>query len=94
MIFVLGRSKVSGRFGYFQFWLFAWTNAVLKYKNLRPSDFDIEGVDENFNLQDLIPAEYISSAKEDIPKQKIKAQLRATTAQLNSIIKERTINAN
>ena len=94
MIFVLGRSKVSGRFGYFQFWLFAWTNAVLKYKNLRPSDFDIEGVDENFNLQDLIPAEYISSAKEDIPKQKIKAQLRATTSQLNSIIKERTINAN
>ena len=94
MIFVLGRSKISGRLGYFQFWLFAWTNAVLKYKKLCPSDFDIEGVDKDFNLQNLIPAEYTSSAKEDIPPQKIKAQLRATTSQLKSIIRERTINAN
>ena len=81
-------------FGYFQFWLFAWTNAVLKYKNLSLKDFDIEGVEKNFDIRNIIPKNYATSAKEEIPPQKIKAQLRTTVTQLESIVSEHLIKLN
>ncbi len=87
---VLSRPRIKGGFGYFQFWFFAWTNAVLKYQNLSDKDFDIEGVDAEFDLKNIIPADYASSADEDIPQQKIKAQLRSTIAQLESVVSERS----
>ena len=87
---VLGRRNIKGGFGYFQFWFFAWTNAVLKYQNLSENDFDIEGISADFDLKNIIPADYASSANEDIPPQKIKAQLRSTIAQLESVVRERT----
>jgi len=87
---VLGRRNIKGGFGYFQFWFFAWTNAVLKYQNLSESDFDIEGIDKEFDLKNIIPADYATTANEDIPPQKIKAQLRSTIAQLESVVRERT----
>mgnify|MGYP002818589289 FL=1 len=88
--FILALSRPGrGAFGYFQFWFFAWTNAVLKYRYISDSDFDIEGVDEEFNVKNILPDEYESSANEAIPPQKIKAQLRATVAQLETVIAER-----
>jgi radical SAM superfamily enzyme YgiQ (UPF0313 family) len=87
---VLRRRHIKGGFGYCQFWFFAWTNAVLKYKNLSENDFDIEGVEPEFDLKNIIPSDYASSAVEDIPPQKIKAQLRSTIAQLESVVNERT----
>ncbi len=79
-----------GGFGYFQFWFFAWTNAILKYRYISDSDFDLESVANDFNITDILPADYESSANEAIPAGKIKAQLRATMAQLESVIAERT----
>jgi radical SAM superfamily enzyme YgiQ (UPF0313 family) len=79
-----------GGFGYFQFWFFAWTNAILKYRYISDSDFDLESVATDFKITDILPAEYESSANEAIPAGKIKAQLRATMAQLESVIAERT----
>ncbi len=90
LLLVLRRRHIKGGFGYFQFWFFAWTNAVLKYKNLSKSDFDIEGVEAGFDLKNIIPVDYSSSADEDIPPLKIKAQLRSTIAQLENIVNERT----
>ena len=88
--FILALSRPGrGAFGYFQFWFFAWTNAVLKYRYISDNDFDIEGVDEEFNVKNILPDEYESSANEAIPPQKIKAQLRATVAQLETVIAER-----
>ena len=65
---------------------------MVKYQKLSPSDFDIESVGPNFDLKTLIPPGYESSAKEDIPQQKIKAQLRATTAQLNSLVEKQIVS--
>ncbi|MBV8749738.1 MAG: B12-binding domain-containing radical SAM protein, partial [Candidatus Eremiobacteraeota bacterium] len=39
------RRRVRGALGYFQFWFFAWTNSVLKYRNLSARDFDIASVE-------------------------------------------------
>ena len=79
-----------GGFGYFQFWFFAWTNAILKYRYITDDDFDLESVGNDFEIKDILPADYESSANEAIPAGKIKAQLRATMTQLESVIAERT----
>ena len=92
--FVLQRRNISGRFGYFQFWLFAWTNAIFKYQKLSRNDFDIESVGPNFDLKQIIPKDYANTANEDIPEQKIKAQLRSTITQLKSVVYERLIRQN
>lgn len=84
------RKQVPNWFGYFQFWLFAWTNAALKYLNLSDADFDIESVPEGFDIHDILPKDYGSTAAEPIPAGKIKAQLRSTTAQLESVIERKT----
>ena len=81
----------KGGFGYFQFWFFAWTNAVLKYRYISDDDFDIEGVGADFDIQNILPPEYGKTADEAIPPQKIKAQLRATITQLESVIAERSL---
>jgi len=87
---MLSRRRIKGAFGYFQFWFFAWTNAVLKYQYIADSDFDIEGVEAGFDIHDILPKDYATSAEEPIPHQKTDAQLRATTAQLSRVIAERT----
>jgi len=84
------RNLDKGGFGYFQFWFFAWTNAVLKYRYISDDDFDIESVGADFDIRDILPKDYQSTANEAIPAGKIKAQLRATMAQLESVIAERS----
>lgn len=85
----ISKWRVRGRFRYFQFWLFAWSNSVLKYQGLGQSDFDIESVDPNFNVRDILPDDYSDTAYEPIPKNKIKAQLTATKRQLEALIATR-----
>jgi len=86
----LGRRRIKGGFGYFQFWFFAWTNAVLKYQNISDSDFDIESVEPGFDIRRILPVDYQETADEDIPAGKTKAQLRATIQQLETIVASRT----
>jgi hypothetical protein len=85
----LSRRDIEGGFGYFQFWIFAWTNAVLKYQNITANDFDIAGVDADFDVRDILPDAYAETADEDIPAGKINAQLRSTVSQLQSVVAER-----
>ncbi|MBM08975.1 MAG: hypothetical protein CMF69_05275 [Magnetovibrio sp.] len=81
----------KGGLGYFQFWFFAWTNAVLKYRYISDEDFDIESVAADFDIQKILPSEYATTANEAIPPQKTKAQLRATIGQLETVIAERAL---
>ena len=85
----LTRRDIEGGFGYFQFWIFAWTNAVLKYQNITANDFDIAGVDADFEIRDILPDAYAETADEEIPAGKINAQLRSTVAQLKTVVAER-----
>lgn len=84
------RREVRNWFGYFQFWLFAWTNAALKYLNLSAADFDIESVPADFDIRNILPKDYATTAKEPISAGKIKAQLRATTRQLELVVERKS----
>jgi radical SAM superfamily enzyme YgiQ (UPF0313 family) len=90
---VIRRRHITGGMNYFQFWFFAWTNALLKYTDLSEKDFDIESVAPDFDIRDILPADYAATADEPIPKVKIEAQLRATKAQLSRLIESRSETA-
>ena len=63
LMLVLRRSRKHPKlFGVFQFWLFNWTNAMIKYENLTESDFDIESVPEDFDRALILPEHYTDSA--------------------------------
>lgn len=90
LLLAMTQRGITGGFGYWQFWFFAWSNAVLKYRYISDSDFDVECVEEDFDIRRILPDNYESTADEAIPAGKIKAQLRATMAQLNTIVAERS----
>ena len=73
-------------FGYFQFWIFAWSNAVLKYSNLSEKDFDIESIQGEITREKILPSDYGTDFREDIPLAKSNAQIRATSKQLQRLI--------
>ncbi len=73
-------------FGVFQFWLFNWTNAMLKYQGLESDAFDIESVPADFDRSLILPKLYAESADEPIPYDKIAAQQRATVTQLRRLV--------
>lgn len=86
LLLVLSRSrKYKKLFGVFQFWVFNWTNAMLKYENLSPSDFDIEAVPADFDRSLILPDLYADLANEAIPRAKIAAQQRVTMSQLRRL---------
>jgi radical SAM superfamily enzyme YgiQ (UPF0313 family) len=82
----LSRARRHTRlFGVFQFWLFNWTNAMLKYEGLTDADFDIESVPEDFDRSLILPEHYTDMADEEIPQAKIAAQQRSTVGQLRRL---------
>jgi radical SAM superfamily enzyme YgiQ (UPF0313 family) len=83
---LLARSRRHQRLlGIFQFWLFAWTNAILKYEGLTDADFDVESVPPDFDRALILPEHYVESAVEEIPQAKIHAQQRLTMQQLRRL---------
>ncbi len=83
---VLSRSRRHPKlFAVFQFWLFNWTNAMLKYEGLSDADFDIESVAEGFDRSLILPEHYSDLADEEIPHSKIAAQQRSTMGQLRRL---------
>jgi|TARA_B110001454_G_scaffold96590_1_gene91471 radical SAM superfamily enzyme YgiQ (UPF0313 family) len=85
----LSHRHIKGWFGYVQFWLFAWTNAMFKYQRLDNDVFDIESVPEDFDLNNILPKGYEETADEKIPKEKTLAQLLVTTTQLKKVIERK-----
>jgi hypothetical protein len=83
---LLTRSRRHKRLlGIFQFWLFAWTNAIVKYAGLTDADFDLESVPPDFDRALILPEHYAESALEEIPQAKIQAQQRLTMRQLQRL---------
>jgi radical SAM superfamily enzyme YgiQ (UPF0313 family) len=83
---VLSRSRRHRRlFGVFQFWLFNWTNAILKYEGLSDADFDIQSVPPGFDRSLILTEHYEDWAEEEIPRAKITAQQRVTVGQLRRL---------
>jgi hypothetical protein len=74
---------------YYKLWGFMWSNSLLKYGNLKDSDFDIESVTSSFDIRKLIPSEYANIHDEPIPIAKIKAQRNLTIKALNKITHKR-----
>lgn len=90
LLLTLARTRRHARlFGLFQFWLFNWTNAMLKYEGLSDSDFDIESVPEGFDRSLILPEHYTDLADEEIPPAKIAAQQRSTVGQLRRLTAHR-----
>jgi radical SAM superfamily enzyme YgiQ (UPF0313 family) len=86
LLLTLSRSRRHARlFGVFQFWLFNWTNAMLKYEGLSDADFDIESVPADFDRSLILPEHYADMADEEIPQVKIAAQQRSTVGQLRRL---------
>ena len=84
--YILFRVKTKGKFNQYKYWLFSWSSYIMKYKNVKDSDFDIESVGEDFNIEELIPSAYASTHREEIPLNKIKAQQKLTVAALTDLI--------
>ena len=77
-------------FVYFHCWFCAWSTAILKYQDISDTDFDIDSVADDFDVRAILPSDYVATADEKIPQNKIDAQLRATTAQLSALVDRRT----
>ncbi len=89
LLFVTFKFKYRGRFNHFRFWLFAWSNYVMKYSSISENDFDIDSVGEDFNIEDIVPSTYMTTATEDIPSNKIDAQLKSTVKGLQEFINKK-----
>lgn len=76
---------IPGRLSYFQFWIAVWSTLVVKYRNLRAEDFDIDGVEGPIETQHILPDGYMTEWDEAIPVNKIKAQRRETARSLQNI---------
>ena len=86
LLLVIRQSRRHAKlFGIFQFWLFNWTNAMLKYEGLSAKDFDIESVPKDFDRSLILPENYTDAAHEQIPQAKINAQQRITMTQLRRL---------
>jgi radical SAM superfamily enzyme YgiQ (UPF0313 family) len=65
---------------YFKFWLFTWSNSLMKYASLSDSDFDIESVKGAFDIHTVLPVGYEEKHSEQIPALKIRSQRRLTVS--------------
>lgn len=93
VLLALSRRHIRGGMSYVQFWGFAWSNAILKYRGLSAADFDIDGIEGEVTAEQILPASYTEGVVEAIPRVKTEAQLRATTKQLHSLIEQRVRKA-
>lgn len=63
---------------------------MLKYAYIDESDFDLESVDASFDIRQVLPESYVSSADEAIPEAKRTAQQRVTMKQLRKLVATRS----
>ena len=75
----------QGAWPHYFFWVFNWSNSIIKYGNISERDFDIESVAGPITRQHILPAGYGEDYFEPIPHAKIKAQRQLTTRSLEKI---------
>lgn len=84
--FLTARSP-SRPWPHFLFWVFNWSNSLLKYGDLSAKDFDIESIQTELTRQHLLPDGYLEDYFEPIPHAKIKAQRQLTQRTLEKVLK-------
>lgn len=83
--FLTLRSK-GGGISHFSFWLFNWTNSLVKYDGISEKDFDIESVNQKITEELILPKGYLEDRSEPIPLAKIKAQRQFTSKSLRKLL--------
>ncbi|MDO8527710.1 MAG: DUF4070 domain-containing protein [Deltaproteobacteria bacterium] len=81
--------KAPGLFTNFFYWLYVWTNMVLKYKGFTPQDFDLNSVGSDFDRAQLAAAGIPSAAERDESLKegvKIDVQQRYTQQALQQLV--------
>ncbi len=73
---------------YFKFWLFNWSNSIVKYSGLSDADFDIESVAADFAMESVLPAGYETPTGDEATS-KVEAQRRLTSRSLKALITSR-----
>lgn len=76
----------NGSMSHFYFWMFNWSNSLVKYDGISEKDFNIESVNEKITSEHILPAGYVDDYFEPIPLAKIKAQRNFTAQSLKQII--------
>lgn len=75
----------EANWSHFFFWVFNWSNSIMKYGQLSSTDFDIESIDRPITRQHILPAGYETDLFEPIPIEKIRAQRQITISALEKI---------
>lgn len=76
----------NGSMSHFYFWMFNWSNSLVKYDGISEKDFNIESVTEKITAEHILPAGYTEEYFEPIPHAKIKAQRNFTAQSLKQLI--------
>lgn len=84
---ILTAKHPQGAWPHFFFWVFNWSNSIMKYGDISARDFDIESVEGTITRQHILPDGYADDYFEPIPSAKIKAQRQLTTRALEKIAK-------
>jgi radical SAM superfamily enzyme YgiQ (UPF0313 family) len=79
-----------GTWAHYFFWVFNWSNSIVKYGDISSKDFNIESVQGAITPKHLLPDGYQDDYFEPIPNAKIKAQRQLTTKTLSKIYSTRT----
>ena len=74
---------------YLKFWLFNWSNAIVKYAELSDADFDVESVPRAFPVEKVLPESYEALGEAWVPAAKMRAQRRVTAAALRQFVQAR-----
>ena len=82
----LGRRHKKSLLKFFNFWFFVWSNNIIKYSSIKNSDFDIDSVDQYYDLTELVPEEYMNTLDEPIALTKIRSQRMLTKRALSKLI--------
>lgn len=80
--------KGKNMWKYFNFWTYVWSNSVIKFESLKPSEFDIGSVSPTFDLKNLIPEGYMTDLSEPIPEHKMVAQRKFTSDALTKFMEK------
>jgi hypothetical protein len=75
---------------YLKFWLFNWSNAMVKYARLSDADFDVASVESGFQVREVLPDAYEASREILVPLGKIRAQRRLTATALRQFVGARS----
>ncbi len=78
-------SSPTASFSHFSFWVFNWSNSIVKYHHISPADFDIESIAGPISLETVLPPGYEEERFEPIPEAKIRAQRQSTTRTLRKV---------